>query len=378
MRLAVTRAADKTHQIAIGVLGLREELVSLEDLIAMLAPELMLIAINDDGAMMGVAAMDLQLRSALIEAQTVGKIIASNPDDRPATRTDASMASPLLNAILAQMGETTPRTPLDGWGEGLLPGGLVADARAAGLVLPERSYRVVRMTLDLQAAERQGDLLLAMPDHRTVAPIPETRKEDSDWKTRFQATVNAAPVRLDAELHRFKMPLFAVRSIQVGQVLPLTGCHVTSVKLRARDGRKVATARLGQSGGMRAIRVERAIVADMTDLDQLGRAGTSDSLLMPNNELEFAVDGTAGGDDYVNDAMRFDDESPEAQPTDFGETPVPDMLEGLEAALASDDADNGADTLLSECEGNAETSDPANGLKLDWSDEGFDLPSDDA
>jgi len=68
------------------------------------------------------------------------------------------------------------------------------------------------------------------------------------------------------------MPLFQAENLAVGQVIPLPGCTVSSVKLLARDGRKVATARLGQSGGMRAVRVEAAPHLQMEDMDNLGAA----------------------------------------------------------------------------------------------------------
>ncbi len=382
MRLAITRAADKTHDLAIGVLGLREELVSLDDLLGMLAPDLMLIAMTQDGPMVGVAALDLQLRSALIEAQTVGKIIAADPDDRPPTRTDATMAVPLLASIIAKLQETTPRTPLDGWGQGIVPGALVANARTAGLILAERPYRVIRVTLDLQTAERQGDLLLAMPDHLVAAPTQEIPQEDGDWTARFQATVNASPVRLDAELHRFKLPLFAAESLQVGQVLPLTGCMVTSIKMRAKDGRKVATARLGQSGGMRAIRIEQAAAPDMSDLDQLGDAANREGLPVPDHDLGFVADNADtgfGDDDGGMMDMAGLAMDAEAAPMDtFGTDDATEALDDIEAALDLEGAiaDAGPDAAAwgLEDEG-AELPAMGQATALDWSEEDLDATS---
>ncbi|MEL6640802.1 MAG: FliM/FliN family flagellar motor C-terminal domain-containing protein [Pseudomonadota bacterium] len=271
MRLAVTRAADKTHDMPITVSGMREEVLELEAMLALIDDEMMLVGMVEHGVLQGVSALDLQLRSALIEVQTIGLVLASGVDDRPATGTDAMMAEPLLNAILKHLTETTPRTPLEGWGFGLSPQGQVESKRAAGLILPERPYRVIQMTIDLQVDGRQGALILALPDHVSQSiDVPAPTPVDADWTTRFQAAVNAAPVRLAAELHRFKAPLHAVQDFAVDQVIPLTGCDVTSVKLRATDGRKVVTARLGQSGGMRAVRIEQAAAPNMDDLAPFG------------------------------------------------------------------------------------------------------------
>ena len=277
MRLAITRAADKTHGIVINVTGLREETLSLEDMLAAQNPDHMLMAMVADAEVVGLAALDLHLRAALIEAQTVGKVLEVAPDDRPPTFTDASMAEPLLAAMLHHMAETTVRTPLEGWGQGIVTSGLIPSARSAGLILEDRTYRVVRMTLDLGVADRVGELVFALPDAKQNTTAEPTTPEVEDWATRFQRTVNASSVRLDAQLHRFKLPIYVADGLEVGQVLPLPGCKVTSLKLLARDGRTVATARLGQAGGLRAVRIETAMVPEMEDLDHFG-GGTSGSI----------------------------------------------------------------------------------------------------
>lgn len=292
MRLAVTRAADKTHAMPLTVTGLEEEVRDLDAMLETITADMLLVGMVKDQVLMGLAALDTQLRSALIEMQTVGTVLPGPPDDRPPTGTDATMAEPLLGSILAHLSETAARTPLDGWGQGLSPLGRVTNTRAAGLILPERPYRIVRMMIDLQVDGRQGKLLMALPDHLTLTAPAEAPDVDVDWSTRFQTAVNAAPVRLAAELHRFKAPLVAVETMAVDHVIPLTGCHVASVKLRAADGRAVATARLGQSGGMRAVRIEQADLPGMEDLaDLAGEASQGLAMMASSNAPDLDVGG---------------------------------------------------------------------------------------
>ena len=66
------------------------------------------------------------------------------------------------------------------------------------------------------------------------------------------------------------MPIAQAQTLRVGQVLPLSGCTVHSVRMVSADGRDVGAAKLGQSGGMRAIRIETAPPADMMDLTTAG------------------------------------------------------------------------------------------------------------
>ena len=60
------------------------------------------------------------------------------------------------------------------------------------------------------------------------------------------------------------LPISKIEAFEVGQVLQLAGTTVGSVMLTGPGGEKVATARLGQVAGKRAVRIEVAQV-DMQD-----------------------------------------------------------------------------------------------------------------
>ncbi len=358
MRLAVTRAADATHSLTLTVTGLEEEVLDLDAMLETIAAEMLLVGMVEGQTLMGISALDAQLRNALIEVQTVGAVLSGPIDERPPTGTDATMAEPLLQAILSQLEETAARTPLDGWGQGLGPMGRVIDTRAAGLILPERPYRIIRLTLDLQVEGRQGTLVMALPDHLTLSAPEEKEELDVDWTTRFQAAVNAAPVRLAAELHRFKAPLFAVEAMKVGEVIPLTGCTISSVKLRAADGRKVASARLGQAGGMRAVRIAQADLPGMDELAELG-ADVSPGLPMMDDPgaMSLGLEADAGmGEDFgMGDGAGFDmDDTPIDMSAGFSEVgtdagagdETSQMLDEMEAALELDGEEGAAPAEL--------------------------------
>nr|WP_245218473.1 FliM/FliN family flagellar motor switch protein [Rubellimicrobium aerolatum] len=69
--------------------------------------------------------------------------------------------------------------------------------------------------------------------------------------------VLAAQVALDAVLHRLSLPLAEAEALHVGQLLPLPGVTVASVRLEGSGGVDLGSARLGQVAGMRAIRIEQ-------------------------------------------------------------------------------------------------------------------------
>lgn len=361
VRLAITRAADKTHNMVLSVSSLREEVLSLDALLEVFEPSLMLVGMLSKGHICGLAALDLNLRGALVELQTIGQVLAEVPEDRTPTNTDARMTAPLIAAFLAHLRDTAVRTPLDGWGTGFDVGEKISSTRAAGLILDEGQYRLIRLMLDLGIGDRQAELVIALPCHvETVAKVV-TPEVHGDWETRFRTVVDGSSAKLEAVLHRFKIQLHQAQNLAVGQVLPLPGCTVGSVKLIAGDGRKVATARLGQSGGMRAVRIEAAPHIQMDDIGQLSAGageiglpsmgnggfdmdaaapmmamdvGMSDD---PAPDLDMSLNGDSAAPDldmsFGNDDPAPDLEMPMAAPMSFGEEDV----SGEPAALSWDD-----------------------------------------
>ena len=264
LRLAMIRAAQARVGMAVNVLGITEELVPLDDVLHLIEDEHLLLALDQDGAMCGLAGIDLQIRAAVIELQTTGVLRSSPADPRPVTATDAAMIAPLIAGFLAEADETTTGTALAGWTHGYAAGGRVLTTRAAGMVLRDTTFRLVRLTLDLGVADRVGMVLIALPVSRDHV-VPVAPDAASDWAAAMAAAVGLAPAELHAVLHRMRLSLRQVDGFHVGQVIALPGVTVGSVRLEATDGRLLARARLGQMAGLRAVRVQVPAAAEMTE-----------------------------------------------------------------------------------------------------------------
>jgi flagellar motor switch protein FliM len=76
-----------------------------------------------------------------------------------------------------------------------------------------------------------------------------------DWDQSLSASVMRAPASLRAELGRVTMPLSKVLELGVGGALTLPLSALEEVQLAALDGTVQAVGRLGQSRGMRAVRL---------------------------------------------------------------------------------------------------------------------------
>lgn len=255
LRLAVTRAAEGALGLPLAALGVSEEEGELDDLLGRLEEGLMLLALRQGGRAAGLVALDAEGRAAAIEAQALGRIAPAAPDPREPTAADAALAHPFLAAVLREAEGALAGTPLEGWLDGSEAAERVAP-REAPLLLRDGRYRALRLTLDLGAGGRHGLLLvlarLAQPPGAVALPT-------------LAPLVLSAPTPVDAVLHRLRVPLSVAEGWAEGDLLPLPGVTVASLSLESR-GLPLAPARLGQSAGMRAVRIEAAVTPDIAPL----------------------------------------------------------------------------------------------------------------
>lgn len=285
LRISMARAADTSVGLALTVLGVAEEGGTLDEAVAVAPGDGLFLALTRAGETVGYAAIDGETRSALVEIQTLGQLRAARDAARPFTAGDVELCRPLLEAVLREVRCLADDTPLEGWTNGASTGPRLSGPRAVTLGLPEGRYRTVRLTLDFGLADREGTLVLSLPATRKrTDPEPAPPPRSEEFGRQFRACVLEAPARLHAVLHRMEMPLSDVEGFEVGQVLPLSGVTVSSVRLEGPGEEIVVSARLGQIAGLRALRLERP-----------GRADLSDIPMAEKTPATVAAPGTAAG-----------------------------------------------------------------------------------
>lgn len=297
VRLALTKAANDTVGLVLTVQSVAEEVTGLDDMLGTLADDLMLVELTREGDLAGLIALDMEMRAAVLEMETMGALLATQSEPRAPTRTDKMLCDPLLYSFLSAFPAAVMDTPLAGWADDVSPGEKMQNTRAAGLVLKDCAYRIVRLNMDLGVADRQAQLVIVLPlvqcdDLEVVAPAP-----DVDWAGALQENIADAPASLNALLHRFSVSLATAQALRVGSILPLRGCSVNSVRLLAADGQVVAQAKLGQVGGYRAVRLESAPAAQLEALS--GAAATP----LPDVVAMDVVDGPADLADHVPNTL---------------------------------------------------------------------------
>lgn len=221
-----------------------------------LAEEGMTLLLLDGPAGYGAAMIDAAVTTAVIEQQTLGRIRARPVRSRPPTATDAAMLADPMDRIFrlheAMAAEMPPPRPMGG----MRYATRIAEPHELRLQLADAWHDHWRIALGFGAGGvRAGAIHLILP--RAEAAAAERQDEGvGDWSRRFEGRLLGSEIPLRAELGRLTLPADEVRALKAGDVLALARQSIGRVRLVGAEQSRVLVGRLGQSGGMKAVRVE--------------------------------------------------------------------------------------------------------------------------
>ncbi|WP_296417422.1 FliM/FliN family flagellar motor C-terminal domain-containing protein [Pseudooctadecabacter sp.] len=255
MRRAVSRAADQALSLSATVHDIVEDRCEVEEMIEDGPDGWVVLGLRDgsNAGLTGLMLIDPVVRQALVDMQTMGRLMPVMAEQRRVTRTDAALMLPLAEDMLRQLAEV-------GFGAGRvdmvdLDVAPIDDLRTAGLVMVQGSYLRWRVAVHIGSEAVAGDIILALRLPKIEGD--GTGEGQDGWHRALRASVCEAEADLDAVLCRMRMPMDRIEAFEVGQVLPMAGTTVGSVTLTGPDGSAVAVARLGQMAGKRAVRLQQ-------------------------------------------------------------------------------------------------------------------------
>lgn len=277
-RLALARAANDILALPLEVARLSVHRRSLAELLE-LAPERALIAVLEGPAEgLGILMLSPPVLSAMIEMQTMGRVSSGAPPVRKPTRTDASMVADLIDQALRQLEAGLETDPDLIWAGGFRYASFLDDPRPLGLLLEEEHYRVLQAELRLGNGAKSGAVLLALPaEGRGRAPKPAPTATPAPVAAAlFSKALSDQVMRTEADiaavLHRFTVPLSFVMDLKAGDLVPLSTAALDRIVLEGLDGRPLASGRLGQNRGMRAVRLAPQAAAEAAPSMEIGPA----------------------------------------------------------------------------------------------------------
>lgn len=248
--------AKTDHDIDLVVLSAAAQQLSqnkvLEQLPQAAVPHIISKLGADDPAT-GLLVFDGVLADALIEKQTLGRVSSASRVERAVTAIDAALSSAFATSIITKLAELTEDKSFATALQGYNCGRPQIDRAALSLALSGEAYDVMRVELDLGPGLKRGQAQLIVP----ASVISETAKPKLPAKNpEMVETLQEATMALLVQLPTVKLSLKTLLSLKPDSVITLA--PEALAKARVLDVRhcKLATAKLGQFQGKRAVRLE--------------------------------------------------------------------------------------------------------------------------
>jgi flagellar motor switch protein FliM len=253
--MALRRAAQDMLSLRVDVTGCRLRRLSVAELLELPGARSLIGILDGPGEKLGVIVLSPEVMSGLVEVQTLGRVSANPPMARKPTRTDAAMVAGFFDAALAEMELGLHGTHELGAVAGFRYASFLDDPRPLGLMLEDAAWQVVEAEVALGGGIKSGRVLLALPARGRGPDALAEDPREAAFSAALMAQVGHAECRLDAILLRLQVDLTQMMALGVEDVLALPGASLDLVQLETPDGRRMATGRLGQARGMRALRL---------------------------------------------------------------------------------------------------------------------------
>ncbi|MDF0599588.1 FliM/FliN family flagellar motor switch protein [Psychromarinibacter sp. C21-152] len=253
MRLALAKAGDAALCVPVALRGMTEGSLSPDGLADALPERALTLRLDGPGGAVALAVLCPQAVAAATEAQTMGRVLKAPAAERRPTGTDALLVRDFVEQILAAFAalaaDCRGLPPIDGYGFA----GRIPEARVAAMAIQDAPHLHLTVDMTFASDAKEGSLHLILPTRVPARPDPPAA--ETDWSAAMEKAVLASAVRLEGVLCRIRLPLAEITTLEAGQVVPLGRATLDGVELRAVDGRRIITARLGRSGAMRAVRL---------------------------------------------------------------------------------------------------------------------------
>ncbi|WP_170404396.1 FliM/FliN family flagellar motor C-terminal domain-containing protein [Ruegeria arenilitoris] len=282
LRLAFARAAGERLQLPMVVIGAKQSYRTPDVLADQVGEDWLLLQfVTDDGASAAIC-MDLGAVSAIVQVQTIGEVLADEPSPRAFTHTDGAMVAPLVEDALVRAVDLVEAPGDQSSLSGFEFTARFADLRTFSLAMVEDTYRVFDLTVELGGGLRQGQISVFLPDP-SAEDADEVTQEDTGPNLEQASGVLRA--ELNTVICRMSLPLASLSQLKVGEVLPLTGSRLDRAEVLTIDRTRAAVGRLGQCGGMRAVRLNE--YAPLTALTQSEAAEFLDARATATSQPEM-------------------------------------------------------------------------------------------
>lgn len=333
--MALRRAAQETISLRIDVISCRLRRMSVTEFLEMPGVRSLIGILDGPGEAMGVIVLSPEVLAGLVEVQTVGTVTTHAPMARKPTRTDAAMVAGFFDGALSELDMALTGQPEAVWAAGFRYASFLDDPRPLTLMLEDARWQVAEAEVSLAGGAKTGRILLALPAVGRGAKAADVAGSQVAMAAKFTADLREqldhATVMLEGVLGRIQLDLAALMALGVEDVLPLFGASLDTVQLEASDGRRLATARLGQARGMRALRILRLDGAEPDAAVVDPQMAAAQAQFTPRGEMALPMTMHLPPADISTDPTSMSDLVSNLM-SDLGDTQFPPMVDAFDRA----------------------------------------------
>ncbi len=254
LELALARAAQDRLNLDVTVSSCDARIEGLKTTMAQ-AQETSLtgLLVDSGSAPAGLIIIEAETLAALVGQSLTGHLGNLSHPDRKPTRIDAEIAKGLINGFLQHYAKALKGEEANFKFDCTFQRH-ISDPRLLRFSLPDQPYQLFDIKLDMNGGARTGSMVLAMAC--VLDGSQTTRPVQGDWAANLKTSVMDAEVTVKAVLTRLTLPLSDAAGLKVGDVLPFAREDLDKVHIEGPDHSILATGRLGQSRGARALRIK--------------------------------------------------------------------------------------------------------------------------
>ncbi|GHC57678.1 FliM/FliN family flagellar motor switch protein [Neogemmobacter tilapiae] len=260
--LALARAARDAFALALDCSRMQTGAVSVAEVVERIPERSLICLLEGPGEGLGVMVLSPDLLAGLIEVQTLGKVLPGAALARRPTRTDAAMVAGWLDTALEGLENALLADEDLIWTDGFRYASCLDEARPLGLLLEDAPHRMLLADVDVARGTKQGQLLLVLPaqgrGRKPIGAEEEGKRPPPPppFEAQLHEQILSAECQLTAVIGRLRLPLGQVMELMPHLILPLGGAGLGHVHLETVEGRVLASGRMGQARGNRALRIQ--------------------------------------------------------------------------------------------------------------------------
>jgi flagellar motor switch/type III secretory pathway protein FliN len=261
----MARSAADALGLSLAVIGVTQARCRLDSLAEHLHDDRLLILLDGPDGSTGVASIDAACLAALIQHQTIGKVTGrAGGAARKFTATDAALVAALVDPMLQTVADLTDLPADRACLTGYRFGAQADDLQSLMRSLDAERFRVFDLTLDFGAGAITGAICLVLSERRE-ALAPAVPQPQSGLK--LEHALGDVRAELTAVVCRVRIPLDELAALRPGDTVPILQGRLGETDLVTIEGRTVSRARLGQIGGLRALRLNETPGAMVKQFD---------------------------------------------------------------------------------------------------------------